>query len=159
MLPVSLDCPFLIAPSVFSNVYLFCFPSYCTQDTGRRQTKQINIRENRRGNQEWTIQRNWQHWVHKIRDEDKQNKNTTQKNKKMNNTDLVYWCLTALSTIFQLHCGDLLYWWQKTAYLEKTTDMRNFINKYLKWQWIFYFLRRFFIFTAKIFTGLNCIYE
>jgi len=23
MLPVSLDCPFLIAPSVFSNVYLF----------------------------------------------------------------------------------------------------------------------------------------
>jgi hypothetical protein len=24
MLPVSLDCPFLIAPSVFSNVYLFC---------------------------------------------------------------------------------------------------------------------------------------
>ena len=26
MLPVSLDCPFLIAPSVFSNVYLF-YPS------------------------------------------------------------------------------------------------------------------------------------
>ena len=24
-----------------------------------------NVRENRRGNQEWTIQRNWQHWVHK----------------------------------------------------------------------------------------------
>ena len=24
MLPVSLDCPFLITPSVFSNVYLFC---------------------------------------------------------------------------------------------------------------------------------------
>ena len=24
MLPVSLDCPFLIIPSVFSNVYLFC---------------------------------------------------------------------------------------------------------------------------------------
>jgi hypothetical protein len=27
-----------------------------------------------RGNQEWTIQRNWQHWVHKTQDEDKQNK-------------------------------------------------------------------------------------
>ena len=26
MLPVSLDCPFLIAPSVFSNVYLSCIP-------------------------------------------------------------------------------------------------------------------------------------
>jgi hypothetical protein len=31
-----------------------------TPDTG-----QINVRENRRGNQEWTVQRNWQHWVHK----------------------------------------------------------------------------------------------
>jgi hypothetical protein len=29
-----------------------------TQDTG-----QIIVRENRRGNQEWTIQRHWQHWA------------------------------------------------------------------------------------------------
>jgi hypothetical protein len=36
-----------------------------TQDTGRRQTKQINVRENRSGNEEWTIQNHWQHWVHK----------------------------------------------------------------------------------------------
>ena len=28
MLPVSLDCPFLIAPSVFSNVYLIIGSSY-----------------------------------------------------------------------------------------------------------------------------------
>ena len=49
-----------------------------TQDTGRRKTKQINVRENRRGNQEWTTQRNYQHWVHKTQDEDKQTKNTTQ---------------------------------------------------------------------------------
>ena len=27
MLPVSLDCPFLVAPSVFSNVYLSCVPN------------------------------------------------------------------------------------------------------------------------------------
>jgi hypothetical protein len=27
MLPVSLDCPFLIVPSVFSNVYVLFFPS------------------------------------------------------------------------------------------------------------------------------------
>jgi len=46
--------------------------------------KHINLRENRRGNQEWTIQKNWQHWVHKTiqrnwqhlgtQDEDNQNK-------------------------------------------------------------------------------------
>ena len=29
-----------------------------TQDTG-----QLNVRQNRRGNQEWTIQRNRQHWA------------------------------------------------------------------------------------------------
>ena len=53
-----------------------------TQDTRRRQTKQnnkriilyINVREYRSGNQKWTIQRNWQHWVHKTQDEDKQSK-------------------------------------------------------------------------------------
>jgi hypothetical protein len=33
-----------------------------TQDTG-----QINVRENRKDNQEWTIQRNWQHWEHKTK--------------------------------------------------------------------------------------------
>ena len=40
--------------------------TFGTQDTGRRQTKL-------RGNEEWTIQRNWQHLVHKTQDEDKQN--------------------------------------------------------------------------------------
>jgi hypothetical protein len=35
----------------------------CTQDTG-----QINVRENRSDNQEWTIQINWQHCVHKTQD-------------------------------------------------------------------------------------------
>ena len=44
-------------------------------------------RENRRGNQEWTIQRNFQHWVHKTQDEDKQDKDTTQKTKTMSKTD------------------------------------------------------------------------
>jgi len=31
----------------------------------------INVRENRRGNQQWTIQRNWQHWVHTTQVENK----------------------------------------------------------------------------------------
>ena len=42
-------------------------------------------------NQEWTIQKHRQHWVHRTQDEDKQtNKQTTtttQKTKKMSNTD------------------------------------------------------------------------
>ena len=42
-----------------------------TQDTG-----QINVRENRRDNQEWTIQRHWQRWAHKTQDDDKQNTKT-----------------------------------------------------------------------------------
>ena len=45
------------------------------------------MRETRRGNQEWTIQRHGQHWVHITRDEDKQKKNTTQKIKTMSNID------------------------------------------------------------------------
>jgi hypothetical protein len=32
---------------------------------------EIYARENRRGNQEWTIQRNRLHWVHKIQDKTK----------------------------------------------------------------------------------------
>ena len=36
----------------------------------------INDREYRSGNQQWTIQRNWQHRVHKTKK--KQSKNTTQ---------------------------------------------------------------------------------
>jgi hypothetical protein len=38
----------------------------------------MNVREYRSCNQERTIQRNWQHCVHKTQDEDKQNKNTAQ---------------------------------------------------------------------------------
>ena len=53
-----------------------------TQDTG-----QINVKENRKVNQEYTIQRHWQHWVHKTQDEDKYNKNTTQEANATSNTD------------------------------------------------------------------------
>jgi hypothetical protein len=43
----------------------------------RKKRKSINVRENRRDNQEWLIQKNWQHWIHKTHDQDKHKKNTT----------------------------------------------------------------------------------
>jgi hypothetical protein len=30
----------------------------------------LNVREIRSGNQEWTLQRYWQHWAHKTQDEE-----------------------------------------------------------------------------------------
>jgi hypothetical protein len=64
-----------------------------TQDTERRQTKQGATRNEQprdtgnigytrhrtktnktRGNQEWTTQRYWQHWLHKTQNKNKQNK-------------------------------------------------------------------------------------
>lgn len=43
---------------------------------------QVNIRENRRGNNEWKIQRNKQHWAQYT-----DGKIKTQKTKRMSNTD------------------------------------------------------------------------
>ena len=41
---------------------------------------EINARDIRKGIQEWTIQRHWQHWAHKTQDEGKQNKTKPQRN-------------------------------------------------------------------------------
>ena len=42
----------------------------------------------------------------------------------------VYWCLMPLSKILQLYRGNQFYWWRKSEYTEKTTDLPQDTDKF-----------------------------
>jgi hypothetical protein len=63
MLPVSLDCLFLIAPSVSGDQCCICLWIVYNSRMDNPETQATLGTRHRRGNQKWTIQRHRQHWA------------------------------------------------------------------------------------------------